>query len=152
MVNEPSVFEPSKFYCNLFVCISGTVRNLCPSLWKLQHLTKLYLNDNNLTKIPPDIGHLEHLHHLDLSSNKIRFLPPEIGDLIQLRELLLNYNQLRVLPFELGRLFNLQSLGEWKKKKSVYSVEPDKMVHNEPPYVDLHCSSVLWILIKKQLE
>ncbi|XP_045212086.1 CCR4-NOT transcription complex subunit 6-like isoform X2 [Mercenaria mercenaria] len=91
--------------------ITGTVRNLCPELWRLAHLTSLYLNDNNLVRIPPDIARLEHLHYLDLSSNKIRNLPAEIGDLIHLRELLLNYNHLRVLPFELGKLFNLQNLG-----------------------------------------
>ncbi|KAL4239373.1 CCR4-NOT transcription complex subunit 6-like [Mactra antiquata] len=91
--------------------ITGTVRNLCPELWKLAHLTSLYLNDNRLVRIPPDISRLEHLHYLDLSSNNIRTLPAEIGDLIHLRELLLNYNLLRMLPFELGKLFNLQNLG-----------------------------------------
>jgi len=91
--------------------ITGTVRNLCPSLWKLEHLTSLYLNDNNLIRIPADIARLNNLNYLDLSSNKIRSLPAELGDLVNLRELLLNYNQLRALPFELGKLFNLQHLG-----------------------------------------
>ena len=77
----------------------------------MTHLTSLYLNDNNLSRLPPDISKLTNLTHLDLSSNKLRSLPAELGDLIRLRELLLNNNYLRVLPYELGKLFKLQHLG-----------------------------------------
>ncbi|XP_077999491.1 CCR4-NOT transcription complex subunit 6-like [Glandiceps talaboti] len=91
--------------------ITGTVRNLSPELWRLQNLTALYLNDNNLSRIPPDIAKLNRLTFLDLSSNKLRSLPAELGDMSQLRELLLNNNCLRALPYELGRLFQLQTLG-----------------------------------------
>ena len=91
--------------------VSGTIRNLSPQLWELQHLTSLYLNDNNLSRIPPDISKLQHLVYLDLSSNKLRSLPAELGDMHLLRELLLSHNYLRVLPYELGRLFQLQTLG-----------------------------------------
>uniref|UniRef100_A0A1B6DP66 poly(A)-specific ribonuclease n=1 Tax=Clastoptera arizonana TaxID=38151 RepID=A0A1B6DP66_9HEMI len=91
--------------------ITGTIRNLSPNLWHLQHLTCLYLNDNLLSRLPGDIQHLSNLRVLDLSSNKLRSLPTELGELIYLRELLLNHNQLRVLPYELGKLFQLQILG-----------------------------------------
>lgn len=91
--------------------ITGSVRNLSPSLWNMTHLTSLYLNDNCLTRIPPDIGKLVHLRHLDLSSNKLRVLPREMGELILLEELLLNDNQLRALPLEMGKLFHLKKLG-----------------------------------------
>ncbi|KAJ8318621.1 hypothetical protein KUTeg_003712 [Tegillarca granosa] len=91
--------------------ITGRVRNVCPELWKLQHLTSLYLNDNNLLRLPPEINKLTCLTFLDLSCNKLRSLPAELGDLMHLRELLLHHNCLRVLPFELGKLFNLQTLG-----------------------------------------
>ncbi|KAJ8668588.1 hypothetical protein QAD02_010251, partial [Eretmocerus hayati] len=91
--------------------ITGSIRNLSPNLWRLTHLTGLYLNDNNLQRIPPEIGCLVNLVKLDLSSNKLRSLPAELGDLINLRELLLNQNFLRVLPYELGKLFQLQVLG-----------------------------------------
>ncbi len=94
-----------------FFFLSGTIRNLSPQIWELCHLTSLYLNDNNLTRIPPEISKLEHLVYLDLSANKLRSLPAELGDMHCLRELLLQNNQLRVLPYELGRLFQLQSLG-----------------------------------------
>lgn len=87
------------------------VRNISPMLWRMKHLTSLYLNDNQLSRLPSDINKLESLVHLDLSSNKLRSVPPELGDLIMLRELLLNNNYLRMLPYELGKLFKLQSLG-----------------------------------------
>ncbi|KAK3089522.1 hypothetical protein FSP39_004251 [Pinctada imbricata] len=91
--------------------ITGSVRNLCPDLWKLQHLTSLYLNSNSISRLPPEINKLSLLMYLDLSCNKLRSLPAELGDLSQLRELLLNNNLLRILPYELGKLFNLQTLG-----------------------------------------
>lgn len=91
--------------------ITGNIRNLSPSLWKMTHLTSLYLNDNNLSRLPADISRLVNLTHLDLSANKLRSLPAELGDLIRLRELMLNNNYLRVLPYELGKLFKLQHLG-----------------------------------------
>lgn len=76
----------------------------------MQHLTSLYLNDNNLTRIPPEISRLTCLVQLDLSCNKLRNLPAEIGELTTLRELLLQNNFLRTLPFEMGKLFKLQIL------------------------------------------
>ncbi|XP_013381923.1 CCR4-NOT transcription complex subunit 6-like [Lingula anatina] len=91
--------------------ITGTIRNLSPQLWQLEHLTSLYLNDNNLTRLPADICRLQNLVYLDLSANKLRSLPAELGDMITLRELLLNNNYLRSLPYELGKLFQLQTLG-----------------------------------------
>ncbi|XP_037912958.1 CCR4-NOT transcription complex subunit 6-like isoform X2 [Hermetia illucens] len=91
--------------------ITGNVRNLSPSLWNFTHLTALYLNDNNLSRLPSDIGLLTNLRTLDVSSNKLRSLPAELGELIQLRELLLNNNYLRALPYEIGKLFHLNILG-----------------------------------------
>lgn len=91
--------------------ITGSVRNLSPSLWNMTNLTSLYLNNNCLTRLPSEIGRLTQLRHLDLSSNKLRGLPRELGDLILLEELLLNDNQLRTLPLEMGKLFHLRRLG-----------------------------------------
>ncbi|XP_013173930.1 PREDICTED: CCR4-NOT transcription complex subunit 6 isoform X2 [Papilio xuthus] len=91
--------------------VTGGVRALAPQLFRLTHLTELYLNDNSLQRLPPEISQLSALHTLDVSNNKLRSLPVELGDLIQLRELHLNNNYLRVLPYELGKLFHLQLLG-----------------------------------------
>jgi CCR4-NOT transcription complex subunit 6 len=90
--------------------IKGMVKNLSPKLWTWTHLRCLYLNDNNLMRLPPVVSSLNNLQILDASNNKIRTLPAEIGDMTSLRELYLSNNQLRVLPFELGKLFKLQSL------------------------------------------
>ncbi len=59
--------------------VTGNVRNLSPTLWTLSHLTALYLNDNQLTRLPSEIACLNHLVTLDLSNNKLRNLPSEIG-------------------------------------------------------------------------
>ena len=50
--------------------ITGTIKNLSPALWKLQHLTALYLNDNSLFRIPSSISLLHNLKRLDISNNK----------------------------------------------------------------------------------
>ncbi|KAJ6638192.1 Omega-amidase NIT2 [Pseudolycoriella hygida] len=91
--------------------ITGNVRNISPALWQFEHLTAVFINDNNLLRLPNDIGLLCNLKILDLSCNKLRSLPAELGELIHLRELLLNNNLLRVLPYEIGKLFHLQILG-----------------------------------------
>lgn len=99
--------------CRRFYCVwsVGTIRNLSSTLWMFNHLTSLYLNDNQLVHVPPDIVNLHNLVRLDLSSNKLRTLPPEMGDMVTLEELYLQNNQLRNLPRELGRLFRLHILG-----------------------------------------
>lgn len=108
--------------------ITGSVRNLSPSLWNMTHLTTLYLNDNCISRLPPDIGRLTQLRRLDLSSNKLRVLPRELGELILLEELLLNDNQLRTLPYELGKLFHLRKLN---LKNNAISPEI-LQIHQEP--------------------
>ncbi|XP_026679283.1 CCR4-NOT transcription complex subunit 6-like [Diaphorina citri] len=88
--------------------ITGAVKNLSPDLWQFTHLTALYMNDNNLTRLSGDISLLINLRTLDISNNKLRYLPSEIGDLIYLRELCLNNNNLRTLPYELGKFLFIE--------------------------------------------
>jgi Leucine-rich repeat (LRR) protein len=59
--------------------IKGFVKNISPKLWQWTHLKYLYLNDNNLMRLPPVISNLAQLQYLDASNNKIRTLPAEIG-------------------------------------------------------------------------
>lgn len=108
--------------------ITGTICNLSPALWRMHHLTSLYLNDNNLSEVPGEISLLSSLIHLDLSCNKIRRLPPEIGDLQSLKDLLINNNYLRLLPYELGRLFQLHTLN----LKGNPLAQEFSVVYNEP--------------------
>jgi len=74
-------------------------------------LTKLFLNHNKITFIPPMIGKLRNLSVLDLSQNELSELPAEIGMLVNLREFFLFDNQLDTLPYEMGTLYQLQILG-----------------------------------------
>lgn len=99
-----------EMYINELVLDKG-IRNLSPALFRWNHLTALYLDNNNVEKLPPAISELIHLQKLDVSRNMLRFLPPEIGDLIQLREFSVANNYIRTLPYELGRLFQLQNFG-----------------------------------------
>ncbi|CAL8386838.1 unnamed protein product [Boreogadus saida] len=91
--------------------ITGGVRHLSSSLWRLSHLTALYINNNHLTSLPPDIACLHRLEYLNVSCNQLCTLPSEIGTVVSLRELHLNENKLSVLPFELGNLFQVHTLG-----------------------------------------
>lgn len=91
---------------------TGFVQNLSLSLWKVEWLTVLYLDNNHLSHLPSQIGTLVNLEHLDASHNFIHQLPPEIGDLVNLRELKLSSNRIQDLPYELGKCFQLQTLGE----------------------------------------
>lgn len=84
---------------------------LSPVLFDYTFLTKLYLNFNKLTFLPPSIGKLRNLRELDLSLNELRTLPPEIGMLVNLRELLLFDNNIETLPYEMGSLYQLEILG-----------------------------------------
>ncbi len=66
-------------YLGIELEVTGNVRNLSPTLWTLSQLTVLYLNDNQLTRLPSEIACLINLVTLDLSNNKLRNLPSEIG-------------------------------------------------------------------------
>ena len=61
------------------------VRNISPSVWRLKHLTALYMSENSLVCLPADIAHLTQLSYLDLSNNKLRQVPAELGDLVNMR-------------------------------------------------------------------
>lgn len=83
--NSSLAFQLIKLNSNVQLNFSGNVRNVSASLWHFEHLTALYLNDNNLLRLPNDIGLLVNLRTLDISSNKLRSLPAELGELIHLR-------------------------------------------------------------------
>ena len=46
--------------------VVGSIRNLSPALWKLTHLTALYLDNNHLTRLPPNISLLRNLRNVNL--------------------------------------------------------------------------------------
>ena len=51
---------------------STGVRVLNQSLFRLTHITHLYLNQNSLAFIPPEVADLQALVILDLSNNLIQ--------------------------------------------------------------------------------
>ncbi|AMD18852.1 HBL050Wp [Eremothecium sinecaudum] len=87
------------------------VYNLNENLFKYDFLTRLYLNGNNLTHLPPSIKKLRNLRVLDISHNRLTELPPELGMCYQLKYLYFFDNMVSSLPWEFGNLFNLQFLG-----------------------------------------
>ena len=56
----------------------------------------LYLNDNDLTKLPVSIRNMKKLGLLDLAFNKLEALPA-LGD-VSLVQFMVDYNQLRAIP------------------------------------------------------
>lgn len=98
----------------------------------LSKLRRLFLENNELSSLPPEIGKLVFLRWLSLDGNRLTSLPPEIGEnkkkknslcsvscqltyrltglLRSLEWLSVENNQLQTLPEELGHLSSLQSL------------------------------------------
>ncbi|WP_298911120.1 leucine-rich repeat domain-containing protein [uncultured Nostoc sp.] len=54
--------------------------------------TKLSLNNNQLSSLPPEISQLSNLEWLDLSNNQLNSLTPEISQLSNLRGIYLKNN------------------------------------------------------------
>ncbi len=77
---------------------------------KASGMTKLNLNGDNLTILPPEIGQLSNLQWLLLWNNKLTALPPELFQFTSLTGLDLSYNQLTTLPPEIGQLTSLTKL------------------------------------------
>lgn len=82
-----------------------------PKLFQYAFLQRLYLNNNNLTKLPSGVCQLTQLRVLDLSNNELTVLPSKLSLLFNLRVLLLFDNAISVLPSSIGDLFQLQFLG-----------------------------------------
>ena len=77
------------------------------------YVTKLYLENNNLTgPLPDSLGQLNHLQELSLSGNQLSgFIPDSFEHLIRLQVLHLSSNRLNgSIPNSLGNLRNLQGL------------------------------------------
>ncbi|QRW07862.1 cytochrome P450 family protein [Ceratobasidium sp. AG-Ba] len=87
------------------------LKNVSQSLFKLDYLTTLYINHNQLTVLPAEISQLRQLILLDVSGNQLVSLPPELGLITTLRELHAFDNRLETVPPELGTLYQLEMLG-----------------------------------------
>lgn len=74
-------------------------------------LTKLYIDNNKISALPPSINSLRSLKHLQASNNQLRELPDTIGMLSKLEQILVFDNGIRTIPAEVGYLFRLEILG-----------------------------------------
>ena len=81
------------------------------SIQKLNGLSQLYLDRNELTELPAEIGDLKELWQLSVSNNHLVGLPTSIQKLNWLRELYVDRNKLTELPAEIGHLGQLRKLG-----------------------------------------
>ena len=87
------------------------LRAISAPIFLYTFLQTLYLNHNNLTRLPESIRELKQLQILDLTKNRLVELPAEIGMLTNLRSLCLFDNHLQDLPSEVGYLYRLENLG-----------------------------------------
>ncbi|ROT73168.1 putative ras suppressor protein 1 isoform X1 [Penaeus vannamei] len=73
-----------------------------PGLLSLEHITRLTLTHNRLTKVPAAIANLINLEILNLFNNIIEELPTSISSLNKLRILNVGMNRLDELPRGFG--------------------------------------------------
>lgn len=71
---------------------------------------ELYLQDNNIRKLPNEIVHLNKLNILNVAKNKLKQLPEAMGNLKQLSMLDISHNKLHKLPKSLGYAQQLAEL------------------------------------------
>lgn len=76
----------------------------------MPRLKKLYLENMELTSLPPSVGRLRHLEILSAKENKLTSLPITLTFCESLRELNLQQNSLRTLPSTVIHLPQLRDL------------------------------------------
>lgn len=79
-------------------------------LFFCRKLRYLDLSHNNLTSIPVEISFLQSLHYFAVTANKIESLPAQLFQCRKLRTLNLGNNLLLSLPSRIGELTNLTHL------------------------------------------
>lgn len=99
--------ETSSAELNLSNC---KLTKLPSVLWKLRHLKKLILTDNQISELPPDIGKLCFLEELHLNHMGLESLPAQLFDLENLKKLIACENRLTSLPPEIKCLTKLEEL------------------------------------------
>ena len=103
---KKSYFEQFKLCYQLTILIKTL--SLKYNLYNLYQSKSLYLNDNQLTTIPPEFGQLTQLQILYLHHNQLTTIPPELGQLTQLQYLYLGDNQLTTIPIQILNYKNIK--------------------------------------------
>ena len=86
-------------------------------------ITKLLLNDKNLTMFPPEIGQLSNLTYLTLSTNNLNSISSEIGQLTNLKVLGISNLQLNSIPSEVLQITSLEKL--YFKGNNLSNIPPE---------------------------
>lgn len=119
------------------------------SMFYLEKMTKLYLNDNKLSAIPDEIGNLVNLEELYLQQNKLTELPDSVGDCVKLQTLDLGNNKLHSLPSSMRNLTALQIV-DLSGNKISYAPEEIKRLHDK--HALLHSRARRRELIRRALK
>ena len=80
---------------------------LPPEFFDLQNVTFIYLMQNHLGAIPPEIARMRGLQGMYFTSNGISRIPPEVYTMTWLRKLQVSKNHVTELPEAFGNLENL---------------------------------------------
>ncbi|MEH1972681.1 MAG: COR domain-containing protein [Nostoc sp.] len=105
IIEQAAKEKATELYLN-----NNQLSSLPPEFSQLSNLTTLYLSDNQLSSLPPEFSQLSNLTTLYLNNNQLSSLPPEFSQLSNLTRLSLSNNQLSSLPPEFSQLSNLTML------------------------------------------
>ena len=113
--------------CVQVLDLSGKKMTSIPNIInRFPHLKELYLNDNEISELPPELFDCEHLTTLHLNDNVLREIPMKIGKLKRLQDLDLGNNLINEFEPNLFLLNRLISLNLSKNPISTYSF-PDEV-------------------------
>jgi Leucine-rich repeat (LRR) protein len=84
--------------------------SLPASLWELNHLETLRINNNKLSSLPPQIAQLVSLKTLNISRNRFKAIPEEIILCQNLQNLNAHHNDFADFPLDLLALSQLNKL------------------------------------------
>ena len=74
------------------------------------HIERLNLSNNQLTRIPSNISRCKHLNALNVEGNQIRHIPKWIMELDSLEEINLNFNQLKLSKADVRHLSKVKQI------------------------------------------
>jgi hypothetical protein len=86
LVTKNVPFESKEPELKLFLSNNELTR-LPGAIFNIEHLTVLSLRGNRLEEIPSSIGQLRNLHTLNIASNKLRYLPGSLLKLLHSRQM-----------------------------------------------------------------
>ena len=109
--NETETIDPSLFSSDCLKIVTLDQCNIREiDFPEDNHIERLNLTKNQLTRIPKSIKKCKHLKDLNLEGNNIRHIPRWITELDSLEEINLNYNQLKLNKTDIRRLSKVKQI------------------------------------------